>query len=79
MLISISSDSTIREVFKNIDFSNILLQDDETPNGGLAHEGETLGEFMQVCNININDNFIMLQQTLKLNGIMQLNILELIE
>lgn len=79
MLVSISRDRTIREVFKNIDFSNILLQDDGTPNGGLAHEGETLGEFMQVCNIDINDNFIMLQQTLKLNGIMQLNILELIE
>ena len=78
MLVSISSDSTIREVFKNIDFSNILLQDDETPNGGLAHEGETLEEFMQACNIDINDNFIMLQQTLKLNGIMPLNILELI-
>ena len=79
MLVSISRDNTIREVFKNIDFSNILLQDDETPNGGLAHEGETLEEFMQVCNIDINDNFIMLQQTLKLNGIMPLNILELIE
>lgn len=78
MLVSISSDSTIREVFKNIDFSNILLQDDETPNGGLAHEGETLEEFMQACNIDINDNFTMLQQTLKLNGIMPLNILELI-
>lgn len=34
---------------------------------------------MQACNIDINDNFIMLQQTLKLNGIMPLNILELIE
>ena len=78
MLVSISSDSTIREVFKNIDFSNILLQDDETPNGGLTHEGETLEEFIQACNTDINDNFIMLQQTLKLNGIMPLNILELI-
>ena len=79
MLVSISRDSTIREVFKNIDFSNIALQDNETPNAGLAHEGETLGEFMQACNIDINDNFIMLQQTLKLNGIMPLNILELIK
>ena len=78
-MVSISRDNTIREVFKNTDFSNILLQDDETPNGGLAHEGETLEEFMQTCNIDINDNFIMLQQTLKLNGIMPLNILELIE
>lgn len=77
-MVSISKDSTIREVFKNIDFSNIPLQDDETPNGGLAHEGETLGEFMQACNIDIDDNFIILQQTLKLNGIMPLNILELI-
>lgn len=77
-MVSISKDSTIREVFKNIDFSNIPLQDDETPNGGLAHEGETLGEFMQTCNIDIDDNFIILQQTLKLNGIMPLNILELI-
>ena len=78
-MVSISKDNTIREVFKNIDFSNILLQDDETPNGGLAHEGETLGEFIQTCNIDINDNFTMLQQNLKLNGIMPLNILELIE
>jgi len=79
MLVSISKNSTIREVFRNIDFLNIPLEDDETSNGGLAHEGETLGEFMQACNININDNFIMLQQTLKLNGIMPLNILELIK
>ena len=77
-MVSISKNNTIKEVFRNIDLSNISLQDDKTPNGGLAHEGETLEEFMQACNIDINDNFIMLQQTLKLNGIMTLNILELI-
>lgn len=74
MKLSINKETTILEVLGDRDFLNIELKDDGTPEGGIAYEGETLGNFMQECRIRPNDEFIFLQRTLKENGIEPLKI-----
>ena len=68
MRLSVNSDTTIEEVFGDTDFLNIELKDDDTPEGGVAYEGETLENFMKECNIYPSDSFILLQKMLKENG-----------
>lgn len=74
MRLSVNSDTSILEVFGDMDFLNIELKDDDTPEGGIAYEGETLGNFMKECKISPNDGFIFLQKMLKENGIAPLEI-----
>lgn len=74
MKLSVNKETTILEVLGDRDFLNIELKDDGTPEGGIAYEGETLGNFMQECRIRPSDGFIFLQKTLKENGIAPLEI-----
>lgn len=74
MKLSINKETTILEVLGDRDFLNIELKDDGTPEGGIAYEGETLGNFMKECRIDPDDSFIFLQRTLKENGIAPLEI-----
>ena len=66
---SINKSTTIAEILSDNDIAKIKLEDDGSPYGGVAYEGETLKNFMMECHISPNDTFLSLQRRLRECGI----------
>ena len=45
-------------------YKEFRLKDDNTDTGGISHSEETLGEFMDECDINPEDDIICLSRAL---------------
>ena len=73
--LSITKKTKIREVLSREEIINTILENDpDTSYGGISFKGETLAHFMNDVHINSDDSFVLLQMSLKRNGIMPLNI-----
>ena len=51
------------------DVLNIVLKDDETEMGGIEYPGETVSNFIQYTDLNLNDSIDLLNEELKDSGI----------
>lgn len=65
-----------RKDFGVLPYLDMVLEDDDTPYGGVAFEGETLRDFMQEERLPYNIKLDILNDLLQINGIKRIGVVK---